>query len=227
MAHEEKFAVKIHPTVWFLVVPNLILFAALYYSSGQNVVLWFLATAGLLYSVGALNNVLNLEERLNYEDDQKIEEQVRKASEEYWKRLKSLQTAKKKLPRIDTWEIATIQNWEKYLIEEAEQFWGLLNEVTHCDSRDVPTDYYLAHSLAEFAHLKNDLATKETEWAVKRIEVLGLTRQRQISFKPIVDGERELRWMDNELAGMEQRLQTLRHQIVEAVKRARASNVEN
>jgi hypothetical protein len=55
---------KIHSTVWFLIIKNLIVAAALYYFSGQNAVLWWLAITGLLYSVFALNSVLHLEERL-------------------------------------------------------------------------------------------------------------------------------------------------------------------
>jgi hypothetical protein len=68
--------VKIHPTVWFLVVSNLIVLATLYYSSDQNAVLWFVATTGLAYSMAAINGVLNLEGRLNCEDDQKICQQA-------------------------------------------------------------------------------------------------------------------------------------------------------
>ena len=56
---------KIHPTVSFLVIKNLIVAGALYYPWGQTAVLWWVAITGLLYSVFALNGVLHLEERLN------------------------------------------------------------------------------------------------------------------------------------------------------------------
>jgi hypothetical protein len=55
------------------------------------------------------------------EHDQKIDERVSKASEGYWKRLEKLKTEKEKLPKINTWDIDTIPNWEQYLIEQAER----------------------------------------------------------------------------------------------------------
>jgi hypothetical protein len=106
------------------------------------------------------------------------------------------------------------------LINEGERLRGLINEVTHQDTRDVSMDYYLAHSLADFAHLKNDIATKEAEWAIKKIEVAGLTCQRQVSFKSIINGERELRGIETEIAEMEQRLQSVRHKLLNSLQRA-------
>jgi hypothetical protein len=82
------FAVRIYPAVWFLIVNNLIFIAILYYSSGQNAVLWWAATTALLYSVFALNSVLHLED--DHEQDQRIDEQVSRLSEEFQGRLKGL-----------------------------------------------------------------------------------------------------------------------------------------
>jgi hypothetical protein len=45
--------------------------------------------------------------------------------------------------------------------------------------------YYLAHSLADFAHLQNDIARKETEWTITKIDVAGLMRQAEA--KPDLD----------------------------------------
>ena len=91
------------------------------------------------------------------EHDQKIDEQVSRASEGYWKRLEILKTEKEKLPKIDTWDIDTIPNWEQYLIERAKSLRGLINMTRYAGdaikTRDVPMDYYFAHALAEFAQL--------------------------------------------------------------------------
>lgn len=101
------------------------------------------------------------EEKSSSHIDEKIENQVNRASDQYWKRLRTLETEKERLPKIKTWEIDTIPDWEQYLIKEGENLRGLIKEVTHQDSSGVPMDYYLAHSLAEFAHLKNDIARKD------------------------------------------------------------------
>jgi hypothetical protein len=153
------------------------------------------------------------------EHDQKIDEQVSRETDGYWKHLKRLKTEKEKLPRINTWDIGTIPNWEQYLIEQAESLRGLID--TEHDIRAVPMDYNLAYALADFAHLQKDLAVKETEWAIKRIEVLGAMRQRQFSFKSIVEGEQELREIENQIAAMEERLPTSKYEIWEEFKRAR------
>ena len=55
---------KIHPTVWFLIIKNLVVAVALYYLLGQTAALWWIAITSLLYSVLALNGVLHLEEKL-------------------------------------------------------------------------------------------------------------------------------------------------------------------
>jgi hypothetical protein len=57
--------VKIHPTVWYVIVKNLIIGCGAYYLIGQNAALWWVALSGLLYSLVAVNSVLRLEERLN------------------------------------------------------------------------------------------------------------------------------------------------------------------
>jgi hypothetical protein len=159
------------------------------------------------------------------EHDQKIDEQVSRASEEYWKRLEILKTEKEKLPKIDTWDIDTIPNWEQYLIERAKSLRGLINMTRYAGdaikTRDVPMDYYFAHALAEFAHLQTDLRLTETEWAIKRIEVLGSMRKRWFDFKSIIGGERELREVEKQIAAMEEKLPTCEHEIHEAFERAR------
>jgi hypothetical protein len=140
---------------------------------------------------------------------------VSRESEGWWKQLKRLEAEKEKLPKIETWEIDQIENWERYLIEQAENLRGLLD----ADYREAPMDYYLAHDLAEFAHLKNEHSTKETEWALKKVEVLGLMRQRQPSFKSIVYAEQELRGIQDDIAQIEQRQQSCKRQLFERSRR--------
>jgi hypothetical protein len=182
-----------------------------------------IAVVILIIAYGIGKDLERVETRLcgpdDNEHDQKIDEQVSKASEGYWKHLKSLEAEKEKLPKINTWDIDTIPNWEQYLIEQAQSLRGLI-ETSH-DTRSVPMDYHLAHALAEFAHLQKDRALKETEWAIKRIEVLGLMRHRQLDFKSVVQGEQELRDMENQIAALEQRLPPGEREIWEAFKRAR------
>lgn len=61
------------------------------------------------------------------EHDEKINEQVSKASEGYWKRLEILKAEKERLPKIDPWHVTTIPNWEQYLIEQAESLRDLID----------------------------------------------------------------------------------------------------
>jgi hypothetical protein len=88
-------------------------------------------------------------------------------------------------------------------------------------TRDVPMDYYFAHALAEFPHLRKDLRLRETEWAIKRIEVLGSTRKRWFDFKSIVEGEQELRELEKQITVMEEKLPMREHEIHQAFKHAR------
>jgi hypothetical protein len=60
---------KIHPTVWFLIIKNLIVVAILYESGGLNPVLWWIAISSLLYSMFAVNAVLQLEGALKKPSD--------------------------------------------------------------------------------------------------------------------------------------------------------------
>ena len=101
------------------------------------------------------------------------------------------------------------------MIEQAENLRYLLNE----DYRETPMDYYLAYHLAEFAHLKNLHSTKETEWALKKVEVLGLMRQGQSSFNSIVYREQELRGIQDDIAQIEQRQQSCKRQLFERSRR--------
>jgi hypothetical protein len=55
----------------------------------------------------------------------------------------------------------------------------------------VPMDYYLAHDLATVAHLKKDLRLKEIEWMIKKIELLGALRKRDVRFATIASDEAE------------------------------------
>ena len=54
---------KLHLWVWYLLIKDVLLIAVLYYGSGQNAVLWWIAFSGLLNSYVAVNGVLHLEER--------------------------------------------------------------------------------------------------------------------------------------------------------------------
>ena len=61
------------------------------------------------------------------EHDKKIDEQVSKASEGYWKRLEILKAEKERLPKIDPRDVTTIPNWEQYLIEQAKSLRDLID----------------------------------------------------------------------------------------------------
>ena len=74
-------------------------------------------------------------------------------------------------------------------------------------------DYELAYALAEYAHQKNALEAKSREWELKRIEVLGLMRKREFSFKAIVDGEQELHELEKQAAVIEEQLRNSRNKI--------------
>jgi hypothetical protein len=54
-------AMKIHPTVQLLLIKNLIVIGALCYFGSAQALLWWIAISVLLYSLFALNGVLNLE----------------------------------------------------------------------------------------------------------------------------------------------------------------------
>jgi hypothetical protein len=116
----------------------------------------------LIGALGISKELKRVEVRLlgsdDDEPDQKIDEEVNKASEGYCKRLEKLKTEKERLPKIDTWDIDTIQNWEQYLIEQAESLRDLIDTTIYAgdiiSARDVPMDYYFAHALAELAHLQ-------------------------------------------------------------------------
>jgi predicted nucleic acid-binding Zn-ribbon protein len=93
------------------------------------------------------------------------------------------------------------------VIEQGENLRDLLGRMfTYSSAQDVPMNYDLAYALAEYAHQKNALETKSTEWEIKRIEVLGLMRKRDFSFKSTVDGEQELRDLEKQVAVIEEQL---------------------
>jgi hypothetical protein len=58
---------KIHATVWYIAVKNLVVGCALFYLISVNAALWWTAMSALLYSIVVLNQLLTLEERLNKE----------------------------------------------------------------------------------------------------------------------------------------------------------------
>jgi hypothetical protein len=149
-----------------------------------------------------------------HEHDTKIELQADRQSEGYWKRLKRLEAEKEKLPKINTWDIGTVPNWDQYVIEQGETLRDLLDRMfTYSSAQDLPMNFDLAYALAEYAHQENALETKSTEWEIKRIEVLGLMRKREFSFKCIVDGERELHELEKQVAVIEEQLRDGRNKI--------------
>jgi hypothetical protein len=172
----------------------------------------------LMLGIGIGKDLQRIEMRLcgssDHEHDDKIEQQADRESEGYWKRLKRLEAENEKLPKMETWDIATIPNWDQYVIEQGENLRDLLGRMfTYSSAQEVPMNYELAYELAEYAHQKNALEAKSTEWELKRIEVLGLMRKREFSFKAIVDGEQELHELEKQVAVIEEQLRNSRNKI--------------
>lgn len=82
-------------------------------------------------------------------------------------------------------------------------------------------DYSLAHALAELAHLQKNLRLRETERAIKRIEVLGSMRKRWFDFVSIIGAEQELRELEKQITALEEKLPACKREIYEVFKRAR------
>jgi hypothetical protein len=65
------------------------------------------------------------------------------------------------------------------------------------------------------------LSVKETEWAIKKIEVLGSMRKREIGLQTIVEEERDLREIEREIEEIRERVPTHARQMFEAFQHAR------
>ena len=65
----------------------------------------------------------------------------------------------------------------------------------------------------QIACLRPDFEAKSTEWEIKRVEILGLMRKRDSSFKSTVDAEQELRELEKQIAEIEDRLRKCQREI--------------
>jgi hypothetical protein len=54
---------RIHPTILFVLIKNLVIGGAIYYWSGPQLLLWWIAASAILYALVALNGFIQLEER--------------------------------------------------------------------------------------------------------------------------------------------------------------------
>lgn len=235
---EDKF--KSMPSLTFLIVGAIAAGAAYWIWQQSEVAGATLIIVGVMLMLAqeVSRELKRVETRVcgadDYEYDEGVDEQVSKASEWYREHLKKLETEKKQLPRTDLWEISTNLDWEQYLIEHAESLRGLIAQAygdtpdtvfVERDVKDVPLDYNLAHALAQFACLQKDLSIKATEWAVKKIEVLGSMRKRRPNLQTIAEDERELREIEREIEKMRERLPALKHNVWEAFRNARGGAV--
>ena len=126
---------------------------------------------------------------------------------------------------METWDIAK-GNWEAQLIAKAEQLRPLAEEaygyspdtwnfMQHADR--IPMTYNYAHALADFATLRKDISIKSVEWGIKKIELLGLMRKRDVRFAAIAEAERELREIERNTEKLERHLENRRKAVCDAV----------
>ena len=162
--------------------------------------------------------------------DELVDGEVARSLEWYVKRRDQLETEKKRLPRIDLWAL-TDSNWEKKLIESAETLRGLISEAYGNGTSDghhinmtadrVRLDIDLAKDLVSFAHLKNDINRKGVEWLIKRIEVLGCHRKREMQLGPVAHAEFELRALGLEMDEMQSQIPQVKKAVFDSFRAAR------
>lgn len=178
-----------------------------------------LATILILIAVGGAylaNELRRVERRLAGTDDAKhdhrIDQDVKKALEPYRRHLDRLVDEKRQLPQTDLWTISSTSNWEEQLIKRAEVLRSLIEDI-HGSSPDshhvslqaarVPMTYDLAHALVTLANLRKDVSIKRTEWSIKKIEILGLVRKRELQYANAAESEQDLQDIQEELAKLE------------------------
>ncbi len=162
------------------------------------------------------------------ERDELIEKQVSREVEEYIKVRERVEAEKRELPEIDPHQIGTINNWEEDLIARAEKLRNLIVEAhggrdtyyIDQDAQKVPMDYHLAHDLATVAHLKKDLRLKEIGWMIKKIELLGALRKRDVRFATIASDEAELHEVQEEIDELRSRISAAKKAVLDSFSRA-------
>lgn len=179
-----------------------------------------------VYLAGELRRV---EKRLagtdDNEHDLRIDEDVQNALKSYHRHLEKLQDEKSALPRTDLWAISSMPDWEQQLIAKSEALRRLIEDA-HGNTPDsyfvsqqaerVPMTYELAHALATLASTKKEIAIRRTEWAIRKIEVLGLLQKRATDFSRIADGEQELLDLQKEMGELESRLGPAKQELFRA-----------
>ena len=159
------------------------------------------------------NELRRIERRLagtdDVEHDHRIDHDVRKALEPYQRHLEKLIDERKQLPQTDLWAISSTPNWAEQLVKRAEGLRSLIEDI-HGSSPDsyhislqvagVPMTYALSHALVTLANLRKDVGIKRTEWSIKKIEILGLARKRELQYANAAEAERDLQDIQQELA---------------------------
>jgi hypothetical protein len=127
---------------------------------------------------------------------------------------------------MSLWDIAGTPDWEAQLMTKAEALRNLT--VYAIDSspdaffiqqraRKMPMTYNLAHALAAFAELRQDVGIKRADWGIQKIKLLGLMRKRGVRLSEIVYAEQELRENEQELKALEAQWEPRRNDVVDAV----------
>jgi hypothetical protein len=63
--NEGKAKLQIQPAILFILIKNLIVGGAIYYSSGPHLLLWWVAGSAVFYALVALNLLISAEQRLD------------------------------------------------------------------------------------------------------------------------------------------------------------------
>jgi hypothetical protein len=170
------------------------------------------------------------------EHDDLIEKQTSREVQWYIKRRDQIEAEKQELPEIDLWAInANSKNWEQDLIAGAQKLRNLIVEAygdtpdtvfVSQEAQKVPMTYELAHDLADLAHLTKELGLKETEWQIKKIELLGAMRKRQTRFDIMASEEFELRALERQIDETRSRGPTVKKAVLESFRAAKTQKRE-
>jgi hypothetical protein len=162
----------------------------------------------------------------NSSHDDAIDKEVAEAVDSYDRHIDKLTREKKDIPGLDTWAISATPNWEAQLISKAEPLryladdaFGSSPDTYHFMQRanQLPMTYNYAHALANFATLTKDLSIKNSERGLKKTQLLGMMRKRDVKLSSIVEAEREIRKVEQESARLEQIYENARRAVVDAV----------
>jgi hypothetical protein len=158
--------------------------------------------------------------------DTKIDDKVSEECRPFQARKDKFVAEKKALPGISLWDIAGTPDWEAQLMTKAEALRNLI--VYAVDSspdafyleqraRKMPMTHNLAHALATFAALRQDIGIKRADWGIQKIKLLGLMRKRGVGLSEIVYAEQDLRETEQEMKTLEAQWEARRKGVVDAV----------